>query len=203
MMGLHSCSKKKCGGGADCLAAVDLSVFLKLPACLFVCAHLFPCFPSRSLGLSASWRVLEYSTDTRNTPVAFLSLCFSFVSNSRKTTNGSWLSCVFQSCFFAVEFLIPSGAVEQCFDEADMDSQYGRTQSGFWWETANVNKIVLVDNEISTGYLFKCQTVAPRLGRFRYCVCVCMRTCCVLISQTRPHVEDELRVGYLQAAGHL
>lgn len=30
-----------------------------------------------------------------------------------------------------------------------------------------------------------------------------MRTCCVLISQTRPRVEDELRVGYLQAAGHL
>lgn len=35
-------------------AAVDLSVFLKLPGCLFVRAHLFPCLPALSLGLSAS-----------------------------------------------------------------------------------------------------------------------------------------------------
>lgn len=216
VMGLHSCSEKKCGGGADCLAAVDLSVFLKLPACLFVCARLFPCFPARSFGLSASWRVLECFSDPWNTHVVYLSLGFSFLSKKDykwilvKLCIPVMLLCcgVFHSqwhCRAMFWWGSPRIVCILCFMHmrTDMDSQHGRTQSGFWCETFNVNKIVLVDNENSTGYLFKSQTVAPRLGRFRYCVCVCMRTCCVLISQTRPRVEDELRVGYLQAAGHL
>lgn len=47
-MWLYSCSKKKFGGGADCMAVVNLSVSLKLPACLFVFACLFPCLPAQS-----------------------------------------------------------------------------------------------------------------------------------------------------------
>lgn len=85
MMSLHSCSKKKCGGGADCLALVDLSVFLKLPSLLFVCARLFLCLFAWSLGFSASWRVSEDSSDSRYTNV----VCFNFLSYCRK-----WLNCV-------------------------------------------------------------------------------------------------------------
>lgn len=48
-----------CMGGVDCQAAVDLSVSLTLPACLFVCAFLFHCSPAWVF-------VSECSSDTRN-----------------------------------------------------------------------------------------------------------------------------------------
>ena len=64
MMGLHSCSNKNCMGGVDCLAAVDPSVFLTLPACLFVCALLFHCSPA--------WFVCWSALQTPETHVLFV-----------------------------------------------------------------------------------------------------------------------------------